>query len=205
MLDITGMHISSRTPEGVPNHCPMCGAEVIVDPSIPPGDAPCPHCGHLLWFPPDARSELQPKEYSELQLEHLNVQRVGDVAVVSFKCLQISDAIVVAELRRELNTLIEATLLSDSKKVLLDFANVGYLSSAFLGMLITFDKRAKAESCHMHMCNLRPDILEIFQITRLDKLFTIHKNRESSLRAFDVLPDTGPSPDAGPAPDASLN
>jgi acyl carrier protein len=44
------MVISSRTPEGVPNHCPVCGAEVCLEPSQLFGDAPCPACGHLLWF-----------------------------------------------------------------------------------------------------------------------------------------------------------
>ena len=24
--------------------------EIRIDPSRPPGDAPCPNCGHLLWF-----------------------------------------------------------------------------------------------------------------------------------------------------------
>lgn len=42
--------ISSRTPEGLPNTCPVCGADVRVEPSQPLGDAPCPCCGHLLWF-----------------------------------------------------------------------------------------------------------------------------------------------------------
>jgi hypothetical protein len=28
----------------------VCGKAVIIEPSTPPGDAPCPHCGHLLWF-----------------------------------------------------------------------------------------------------------------------------------------------------------
>jgi acyl carrier protein len=42
--------VSSRTPEGVPNRCPLCGARVCIEPSQPPGDAPCPRCGHLLWF-----------------------------------------------------------------------------------------------------------------------------------------------------------
>mgnify|MGYP000928657959 FL=1 len=41
---------SSRTPEGEPKRCPVCGHAVRIDPSRPPGDAPCPHCGHLLWF-----------------------------------------------------------------------------------------------------------------------------------------------------------
>lgn len=44
------MEPSSRTPEGVPNRCPMCAKEVRIEPSRPRGDAPCPHCGHLLWF-----------------------------------------------------------------------------------------------------------------------------------------------------------
>ena len=44
------MEPSSRTPEGQPKRCPVCGHAVRIDPSRPPGDAPCPHCGHLLWF-----------------------------------------------------------------------------------------------------------------------------------------------------------
>ncbi len=44
------MVISSRTPEGEPNHCPVCGKSVRIDPSPLFGDAPCPNCGHLLWF-----------------------------------------------------------------------------------------------------------------------------------------------------------
>jgi hypothetical protein len=44
------MTISSRTPEGQPNHCPVCDANVCIDPSPLFGDATCPNCGSLLWF-----------------------------------------------------------------------------------------------------------------------------------------------------------
>jgi acyl carrier protein len=44
------MVISSRTPEGEPNSCPVCHATINIEPSQPSGDAPCPNCGHLLWF-----------------------------------------------------------------------------------------------------------------------------------------------------------
>lgn len=45
------MVISSRTPEGDPNTCPVCLKELRIDPStVPMRDAPCPHCGHLLQF-----------------------------------------------------------------------------------------------------------------------------------------------------------
>jgi hypothetical protein len=42
--------ISSRTPEGTPNRCPVCGHGFRIEPSQPFGDAPCPACGTLLWF-----------------------------------------------------------------------------------------------------------------------------------------------------------
>lgn len=42
--------VSTRTPEGTPGHCPVCGAEVRIEPSQLFGDAPCPRCGCLLWF-----------------------------------------------------------------------------------------------------------------------------------------------------------
>ena len=41
---------SSRTPEGDQNVCRVCGHSFCLDPSRPPGDAPCPHCGTLHWF-----------------------------------------------------------------------------------------------------------------------------------------------------------
>lgn len=44
------MTISSRTPEGTPNHCPVCGHGFRIQPSQLFGDAPCPACGTLLWF-----------------------------------------------------------------------------------------------------------------------------------------------------------
>ncbi len=44
------MVISSRTPEGTPNYCPICRKSICLEPSIPFGDAPCPNCGSLLWF-----------------------------------------------------------------------------------------------------------------------------------------------------------
>lgn len=43
------MAISSRTPEGTPHRCPICGEVANLEPSYPGGDSVCPACGHLLW------------------------------------------------------------------------------------------------------------------------------------------------------------
>jgi acyl carrier protein len=44
------MTISSRTPEGLPHRCPVCGQVAALEPSFPGGDSTCPTCGYLLWW-----------------------------------------------------------------------------------------------------------------------------------------------------------
>ena len=42
--------VASRTPEGLPNRCPICGNSFQIEPSHLTDDAPCPSCGQLLWW-----------------------------------------------------------------------------------------------------------------------------------------------------------
>ena len=49
MQCVNAMTISSRTPEGQPSKCVLCGARADIEFSTTGGDAPCPSCGHLLW------------------------------------------------------------------------------------------------------------------------------------------------------------
>lgn len=42
------MTVSSRTPEGSPSHCVLCGRDVRTEFSNPGNDATCPYCGHLI-------------------------------------------------------------------------------------------------------------------------------------------------------------
>lgn len=42
------MTVSSRTPEGEPHVCPICGDLITTVPSDPLGDSTCPQCGSWL-------------------------------------------------------------------------------------------------------------------------------------------------------------
>ena len=46
------------------------------------------------------------------------------------------------------------------------------------------NKKMKAKGGTVRMCNIRPDILEVFAITRLDRLFDIKKDEEEALADF---------------------
>lgn len=64
------MTISSRTPEGAPNRCPVCGNPLTIEHSLDTHDGCCPHCGSLVWL-----SSANPIEAAKGQIragvEHL--------------------------------------------------------------------------------------------------------------------------------------
>lgn len=94
----------------------------------------------------------------------------GDVTLVRFVDRKIIDATNIQELGDELFALVE----KEAKKLLvLNFSNVEFLSSAALNKLIILEKKVKAHTGKMRLCNLRPEIYEVFAITRLNQLFDI--------------------------------
>jgi anti-sigma B factor antagonist len=79
---------------------------------------------------------------------------------------------------QELYDLVER---DERKKIILNFANVEFLSSAALGKLIGFDKRVKQHGAELILSNIRPEIYEVFAITKLTKLFEIKDDEADAL------------------------
>ena len=121
----------------------------------------------------------------------LQLNQVGDVSVVRFVDRKILDEANIQELGQELFQLIEE---EKRKALLLNFSSVEFLSSAALGKLITLDKKVKAHGGKLKLSNIRPEIYEVFAITKLNKLFDIKDDEADALASFypasrsDLLP-----------------
>jgi anti-sigma B factor antagonist len=105
----------------------------------------------------------------------------GEVAMVRFLDRKIIDAANIQELGDELFALVEK---EQRKNLLLNFASVEFLSSAALNKLIILDKKVKGAAGKMRLCNLRPEIYEVFAITRLNQLFDIKNTEADALNGF---------------------
>jgi len=111
----------------------------------------------------------------------LELSDVGDVTVVRFVDRKILDETNIQELGVELFRLVED---DHRQKLLLNFSSVEFLSSAALGKLITLDKKVKAHGGKLKLSNIRPEIYEVFAITKLNKLFDIKDDEADALAAF---------------------
>jgi anti-sigma B factor antagonist len=105
----------------------------------------------------------------------------GEVGMVCFLDKKIMDTIVIQELGDELFGLVEK---EQRKNLLLNFAGVDFLSSAALNKLIVLDKKIKTAGGKLQLCNLKPEIFEIFAVTRLSQLFAIKRTEQEALAAF---------------------
>ena len=114
-------------------------------------------------------------------LRHLEITDVGDVTVVRLTDRKVVDETNIQELGRELFALVEE---EQRKNLLLNFSAVGFLSSSALGKLITLDKKVKAHGGKLKLSNIRPEIYEVFAITKLNKLFEIKDDEAEALAAF---------------------
>jgi len=115
------------------------------------------------------------------EYRHLLIHEVGDVTVVHFRDSRITEDLSIQELGQELFQLVE---VEKRNKLALNFAGVDFLSSSALGKLITLEKKIKAHNGQMKLCNIRPQIHEVFVITKLNRLFDIRKDEADTLAAF---------------------
>jgi anti-sigma B factor antagonist len=111
----------------------------------------------------------------------IDVSKTGDVTVVRFNDKKILDESNIQELGTELFGLVEQ---DNRKAILLNFTGVEFLSSAALGKLITLDRKVKSNKGRLKMSNIRPEILEVFQITKLNKVFDIRDEEADAVAAF---------------------
>lgn len=111
----------------------------------------------------------------------ISVTRHKEVRIVEFTNNRILDEANIAEIGATLGALIDET---ENPKLLLDFAGVDHLSSAALGMLINANNRIRERNGQLRLTNIKPQIMEVFVITKLNNLFRIHPGRAEALATF---------------------
>ena len=110
--------------------------------------------------------------------KRININESGPISVVTFADSKIIDEEEIQELGQELYDLVER---DERKKIVLNFGTVEFLSSAALGKLIGFEKRGKQHAAELIRTNIRPEIYEVFAITKLTKLFEIKDDEADAL------------------------
>lgn len=67
------------------------------------------------------------------------------------------------------------------RRVVLDLANLEYVSSAGLRAVLVAVKRGKSVGCGLAVCNLQPHIREVFDLSGFGNVVAIHATLEEAV------------------------
>jgi anti-sigma B factor antagonist len=112
---------------------------------------------------------------------NLSIEYSDGVAVAVPTDTKILDEEQIQSLEKTFMPLIEQT---NGIRLLIDFSNVQFLTSSVLGLLIRINRKVLQSEGRLGLCSIDRKILEIFKITRLDKVFEIYIDRESAFKGL---------------------
>jgi anti-sigma B factor antagonist len=114
-------------------------------------------------------------------LPKIFVEYQDDIAIVTFTRDHILSEGDVKSIEESVLPLVRH---GGHRKLLIDFSNVNYLSSAVLGTLIRVLSAMKKNKGRLVLCSINEKVFEIFKITRLNQVFEIQPDFAQAMKSF---------------------
>lgn len=107
---------------------------------------------------------------------NFETQLIGNVLVVTLLDRRL-DASVSTQFKED----IQAMIAQGTHHILLDFGQVDFIDSSFLGTLVSLLKSLHGKG-ELAVCSLNNNIHSMFKLTRMDKIFTIGADKSIALQ-----------------------
>jgi anti-anti-sigma factor len=112
----------------------------------------------------------------------MNILQQAQDGIVILNIVGRLDAVSSIDADREFGKVLDA----GNDKLLIDLSQLEYISSAGLRVLLVVAKRIQQKGGKVVLCNLLPNVTEVFEISGFSSIFKIFKSTEEagqSLRA----------------------
>jgi anti-sigma B factor antagonist len=113
-------------------------------------------------------------------MENFHVKRVDDGNITKLFVEGFLDAHTAPVLEKELQKSIE----EECYKILVNFKDLNYISSAGLGVFMGFIEKVRSEGGDIKMCGMSDKIYRVFDLLGFPTLFDIVKDEETAIEKF---------------------
>ena len=118
---------------------------------------------------------------------NISTKRIGDVSVVALK-----GRILLGEESNSLRERVQS-LICEGRKIVLNMANVTYIDSTGLGILVAAHVSAKKQGTALHLSDLGNKFHDLLQLTRLLTVFSVYATEAEAISSFEVLAQAVPA------------
>jgi len=117
---------------------------------------------------------------SSLEHHALAIEEKGDVTVARFKIARLLKEGTVEIIGEQLFALVDE---QGRRRLVLDFGQVERLYSVMLGKIAALQQKVQAAGGRLALCQLNPDVYEVFMALNLDKAIEIYDSEQQALQA----------------------
>ncbi|MBE7411285.1 MAG: STAS domain-containing protein [Leptospiraceae bacterium] len=101
----------------------------------------------------------------------------------NYSIFKLSGSILESNIK-EIDSSLDALFAKSQKNIIVDLTDVNHICSMGLGILVAYKKKFNESSGDIKLIIYDDDLLELFEITMLDKIFNIYKDLESAERTY---------------------
>ena len=110
----------------------------------------------------------------------LKIEKVDNIEIAKFEDINKFNALITEEVKDELTRLFE----KPNTRLILDLDGINYIDSSGFGVFLSVMKTANNNYGFFKICNISPEVMELFKLLQLHNIFDIYEDVEDCRKSF---------------------
>ncbi len=110
----------------------------------------------------------------------LKTETIQDIIVVRFENVNRFNALIAEPVKEQLKEYFN----KPKTKLILNLENIDFVDSTGFGVFLSIMKTANNNYGFFKMCNITPEVMELFKLLHLHNVFEIYSSLEDCIESF---------------------
>ena len=110
----------------------------------------------------------------------LKTERINNVIIVRFDNIDRFNALITEPVKEDMKSLFN----KPDTRLILNLEGIRFIDSSGFGVFLSILKTANNNHGQFKLCNIEPEVMELFRLLQLHNVFEIHNNLEDCIKSF---------------------
>jgi anti-sigma B factor antagonist len=110
----------------------------------------------------------------------LKTERINNVIIVRFDNIDRFNALITEPVKEDMKSLFN----KPDTRLILNLEGIRFIDSSGFGVFLSILKTANNNHGQFKLCNIEPEVMELFRLLQLHNVFEIHNNLEDCVKSF---------------------
>ena len=110
----------------------------------------------------------------------LKTERINNITVVRFDNIDRFNALITEPVKEELKSFFN----NPGTRMILNLEGIKYIDSSGFGVFLSILKTATNNNGQFRICNITPEVLELFKLLQLHNVFKLYSSIDECLDSF---------------------